>query len=242
MSQIRGSSKIQISKLVKFIPGPIRNCLNRVFLPILIRRAWFKRRVTAFDDHLNLYWDSDDSETRLQMVSIIQNLVNSFNEKTIRMVEYGSHVGVNLKLIQHACPTTDFKMTAIEPNLEACKFLKTKLPEVEVIQGGESAFLRMTNDIQFKFHLSLVNSVFYSMSGFKTKKVIRRLCEISDLIVVGDSMVNLNGSKLTFNSEPIFFSHPYRKIFNYFGFEIIETIPAVDFQPQLDGFIVARKI
>jgi hypothetical protein len=80
------------------------------------------------------------------------------------------------------------------------------------------------------------------MSGFKTKRVIRRLCEISDFIVVGDSMINLYGSKSIFNSEPVFFSHPYRKLFRNFGFEIVETISAVDPQSQLDGFIVAKKI
>ncbi len=158
------------------------------------------------------------------------------------MFEYGSRVGVNLKLVKQACPTTAFNMTALEPNLEACIFLKTKLPDVEVIQGGESEFIRKSDDVQFKFHLSLVNSVFYSMSGSKTKKVIRRLCEISDLIVVGDSMINLNGDKLTFNSDPVFFSHPYVKLFSNCGFEIIESISVVEPQPQLDGFIVAKKI
>ena len=79
------------------------------------------------------------------------------------------------------------------------------------------------------------------MSGSKTKRVIRRLSENSDFIVVGDSMINSDGNKLKFNSEPVFFSHPYRKIFNDFGFEITETISAVDPQPQLDGFIVARR-
>jgi len=79
------------------------------------------------------------------------------------------------------------------------------------------------------------------MSGSKTRRVIRRLCENSDYIVVGDSMINSNGNKLKFNSEPVFFSHPYRKLFNDFGFEITETISAVDPQPQLDGFIVARR-
>jgi hypothetical protein len=125
--------------------------------------------------------------------------------------------------------------------MENCLFLKTKLPDVEVIQGGESVFIRKSDDVRFKFHLSLVNSVFYSMSGSKTKRVIRRLCEISDFIVVGDSMINSDGNKLKFNSEPVFFSHPYRKLFNDFDFEITETISAVDPQPQLDGFIVARR-
>lgn len=242
MSHFRDRAKIKILVVIKLIPEPILSRLNRIFLPILIRRAWFKRRANDSDDHLNLYWDSGNSATRQQLVLIIQDLVQIFNEETISMFEYGSHVGVNLKLIKQACPTTAFNMTSLESNLEACIFLKTKLPDVEVIQGGESVFIRKSDDVQFKFHLSLVNSVFYSMSGSKTKRVIRRLCEISDLIVVGDSMINLNGDKLIFNSEPVFFSHPYRKLFNNFGFEITETISAVDSQPQLDGFIVARKI
>jgi len=242
MSHFRDRAKILISKLVKFIPGPTRNRLNRLILPILIRRAWFKRRVNDCDNHLNLYWDSDNSVTRQQLVSIVQNLVNSFNEKTIRIVEYGSHVGVNLKLIQQACPTTDFKMTAFEPNLEACNFMKSKLPEVEVIQGGESVFLKASGDYKSKVHLTLVNSVFYSMSGPKTKKVIQRACDISEIVVVGDSMINLDGYKSLFNVEPVFFSHPYRKFFNECGFEISGPTLAIASQPQLDGFIVAKKM
>lgn len=62
-------------------------------------------------------------------------------------------------------------MTALEPNLEACIFLKTKIPDIEVIQGRESVFIRKSDDVKFKFHLSLVNSVFYFMSGSKTKRV-----------------------------------------------------------------------
>jgi hypothetical protein len=241
MSHFRDRAKIKIFVVMKLIPKPILNRLNRIFLPVLIRRAWFKRRATDSDDHLNMYWDSGNSATRQQLVLLIQDIVASFDEEAIRMFEYGSHVGVNLKLIKEACPTTAFIMTALEPNLEACIFLKTKLPDVEVIQGGESVFLRKSDDVRFKFHLSLVNSVFYSMSGSKTRRVIRRLCENSDYIVVGDSMINSNGNKLKFNSEPVFFSHPYRKLFNDFGFEITETISAVDPQPQLDGFIVARR-
>ena len=121
---------------MKLIPKPILNRLNRIFLPVLIRRAWFKRRANDSDDHLNMYWDSGNSATRQQLVLLIQDIVASFDEEAIRMFEYGSHVGVNLKLIKEACPTTAFIMTALEPNLEACIFLKTKLPDVEVIQGG----------------------------------------------------------------------------------------------------------
>ena len=171
MSHFRDRWKIKILVVIKLIPEQILSRLNRIFLPILIRRAWFKRRANDSDDHLNLYWDSGNSATRQQLVLIIQDLVHTSNEETISMFEYGSHVGVNLKLVKQACPTTAFNMTALEPNLEACIFLKTKLPDVEVIQGGESVFIRKSDDVQFKFHLSLVDSVFYSMSGSKTKRV-----------------------------------------------------------------------
>ena len=241
MSHFRDRAKIK-NFVIKTIPKPILSQLNRFLLPILMRRAWFERKANDSDDHLNLYWDSGNSATRQQLVRIIEELVRSFNEEKISVFEYGSHVGVNLKLIQQACPATAFSMTALEPNLEACNFLKIKLPEVEVIQGGESVFLRKSGKTQFKFHISLVNSVFYSMSGSKTKRVIRRLCEISDFLVVGDSMINLDGNKLTFNSDPVFFSHPYVKLLSNCGFEIIEFISAVEPQPQLDGFIVAKKI
>ena len=124
MSHFRDRAKVKIFVLMKLIPKPILNRLNRIFLPILIRRAWFKRRVNDSDDHLNMYWDSGNSATRLQLVRIIEELVRSFNEEKISVFEYGSHVGVNLKLIQQACPATAFSMTALEPNFPKLKLFK----------------------------------------------------------------------------------------------------------------------
>jgi hypothetical protein len=70
---------------------------------------------------------------------------------------------------------------------------------------------------------------------------LARLCAISESVVLGESIVNIDGRKSCLRDNPACFDHPYRRWLDEFGFEIVTVDAAPDPRPQLNGFIVARR-
>jgi hypothetical protein len=151
-------------------------------------------------------------------------------------------VGLNLRILKESLPS-DLKNSyfAVEPNAEAVDFLRKKLPYVQVLQAEDSIFCRQHSFPPPGRYLTFINSVFYSMEQRRVKTVLARLCSISESVVLGESIVNIDGRASYLRDNPECFEHPYRHWLDEFGFEIVTVEAAPDPRPQLNGFIVARR-
>ncbi len=212
--------------------------LSEIWLSYKIRKAWMTRKSTKDDDHLLLYWD-DEGENRQKIVDILANILTDKDNQCESIMDFGCHVGTTFKLLSKKLP--NIKMYAVEPNIEACDFLVQKLPLVNVYQLDDSKFIN-EDFSEHKIDICLINSVFYSMKSYRVFSVLKKISKMCNIIVIADSMSNLNGSKTIFNSEPVYFSHPYITWLNTLGFTQIDLIPAPTPTPQLEAFLIVRTI
>lgn len=234
------------ASLKAIFPAAMFSAFRRWLAPWRLRKSWLNRRTTKKDDHLSIYWNAHDQPNRKQLISLLIKEISQLNtveEADISILEYGSHVGLNLNLIKKALNDSLIsKMYAIEPNYEAVQFLKNKMPDVITFHGEDKNFCKTLNFPPDGKYLSFVNSVFYSMTPRRVEKVLTKLCKFSSTIVIGESIENIEGEFSRLRENPECFEHPYEKLLNKNGFKIFYLSAAVDPKPQLNGFIVARKI
>ena len=189
-----------------------------------------------------MYWNTRNSANRNRLIELIRREISDISHPDqLNILEYGSHVGINLDIIDRLLPDNSITFYAVEPNLEAINFMREKLPYVKLLHADDVNFVK--NDLfpPTKVQISFVNSVFYCMNPKRVQSVLLKLSKISDVIILGEGMVNLNGNLSEFMIDPPCFSHPYRKWLGKLNFVEcwLEDVP--DPRPQLNKFIAFRK-
>lgn len=227
------------------IPSKVRRIIRLLLAPYRLRHSWLTRKTTTEDDHLSMYWNADQQPNRKQLISLLKKeaeLVLSVKGIPLSILEYGSHVGLNLRLIREALDESqEALLFAVEPNCEAVDFLKVKMPHVNVFLGEDSTFCDAVDFPPQGEYLSFINSVFYSMTPKRVERVLEKLSRFSSTIIIGESIANIDGYSARLHENPECFEHPFRKLLNQFGFEIVAQYDAVDPKPQMNGYLIARK-
>ncbi len=234
------------SVLKKVVPQRLRVQVNKWLAPYRLRKSWLHRKTSATDDHLKTYWNAEQQPNRQQLIAILLDAIRGLQKQhptaAVSVLEYGSHVGLNIRMIkENQYDFSAVKFFAVEPNAEAVAFLKEKMPDVGVLQGEDSEFLSRASFPPAGRYVCFVNSVFYCMTPRRVEQVLGKLCDISAVLVIGESLENIDGDKSRLRNDPEFFEHPYRKLLLKFGFEIQKKTAAVDPRPQLNGYIVACR-
>ncbi len=133
-----------LSILKKIVPEAIKKPLRRLFAPYLLRRSWMVRKSQEGDNQISIYWNADKQPNRLKLIDILIQEFEYLSEAakvSPNILEYGSHVGLNLKMLNEALPPDSKKSYfAVEPNAEAVNFLRQKLPYVQVLLAEDSIF------------------------------------------------------------------------------------------------------
>lgn len=232
--------------LTKIAPERFRVLAKRLLAPYRLRQSWMHRKTSATDDHLTMYWNAEHQPNRQQLIGILSDAIRGLQmqhpTEIISVLEYGSHVGLNIRMVKEN--REDFstvKFFAVEPNVEAVAFLKEKMPDVGVLQGEDSEFLSRESFPPAGRYVSFVNSVFYCMTPRRVEQVLKKMCDISAVLVIGESLENIDGEKSRLRNDPECFEHPYRQLLLKSGFEIDKEMVAVDPRPQLNGYIVACR-
>jgi hypothetical protein len=235
---------IQVMRKIlrSYVPQWVKNYRLQIWHKSALRRSWLNRSTTPADDHLSVYWNSSEQPNRQRLIEVLVQCLPPNSVKPARSVlEYGSHVGINLKLLHDRLQDDDLKYFAIEPNREAFEFLKTKLDFVEALNVEDKGFVDASNFPGMPVDLSFINSVFYCVAPNRAKAVLRKLVNCSQLVVIGDAMDNLEGNRSIFSVDPPCYQHPYRKWLRKFGFDRCDVIPVPDPRPQLNGFVIATR-
>ncbi len=215
------------------------------------RKFWMQRIVSENDNHLQLYWDDEKSPNRKKLVELIVEAVKQLDpNQQISILEYGSHVGLNIRLIKEQIPTgLNVKFFAVEPNKEAFNFMQKHLPFVKGLNGEDEVFNRAKDFPGQKIQISIVMVVFYSMEGKRVVKVLKKLAEISQYIIICDCLAYFNKKKARFieifdkaNNKQGLFAHPFNKILGNLGFNEIKIYKVPILHPASTGFLVAKKL
>lgn len=119
--------------------------------------------------------------------------------------------------------------------------MKEKLPHVRHLHSDDKNFLKNNTFPTSRIHISFINSVFYCMSSKRVKSVLLKLSRISEVIVLGEGMANLEDEYSKFIINPPCFQHPYKKWLNDLNFIESWSEEAPDPRPQCNKFIVFRK-
>ena len=233
--------KISKKFFTAFIPDALKKKVYPFLLKDKIRSSWINRRVDENIDHLSLYWNDDEAPNRLLLVSLIKSLTKRLNKNTLHILEYGSHCGINIKLLRKEINSVNCIFYAIEPNVEACNFLNKNLPEVVVLNGDDRRFIE-TEFPKRKVDISFVNSVFFSMEPSRAKPVFMRLLEISDILCIGDGLDNLHGKNSEFYLKANCYHHPYGSWLKNTGFKYDLKAITHHASPQLNGFLLLTKL
>ncbi len=233
-----------MNKMKKFLKNLIPYFILSCYLVYKLRNGWFNRKKTDQDNHLEIYWNSRNSPNRQRLIELLSHEIFQFiqpHQNHIEILEYGSHVGINLDIIKSAHPNNSITFYAVEPNLEAINFMKDKLPFIQCLHADDLAFMKNKSFPKNNVQISFVNSVFYCMSPKRVKSVLVKLSKVSEVIILGEGMANLDGDDSQFMIDPPCFHHPYRKWLNELNFFEIWQEEAPDPRPQLNKFIAFRR-
>lgn len=198
-----------------------------------LRNYWINR---SGADILESYWNDHESPNRLLANDLINDLVSDGGA----LLDYGSHVGTLFRTISKTIASKNLRCFAIEPNTEAFDFLREKLPAVNVMNGDDEVFVR-TDFPHVQVSVSIANAVFCTMSAARARSVVKKLCLISDTLIIGDSIVNVDGKVSRMIPEPLHYQHPFMGWLSEFGFRSIKVIPTPEQSMALQAYIVAKK-
>jgi hypothetical protein len=120
-----------------FVPKLVLQARDRFMARARLPSSWIGRRSTPEDQHLTVYWHSDTQPRRQRVIEILAQHLQDGDA----VLEYGSHVGVNLRLLIERFPSS--RLYAVEPNLEAFDFMREKLPFVQALNAEEGGFLKI---------------------------------------------------------------------------------------------------
>lgn len=241
----------------KILPKSIRTAIIK-FLTLMspykvhafiMRNAWLNRAITNENNHIDTYWESSGSSQRKKLISLIIDELSGCGDKNASVLEYGSHVGVNIKLIKEKIgDEKNVTFFAVEPNDEAYTSMQEKLPFVIGLNGEDEEFLKTELFPGCDINLSFVNAVFYSMDGVRVQGVCSKLASLSDVIIIGDEIFNYAGEKTIIHSGEDYlgnkyttFAHPFKKILNDLGFSNISVIAEHEPKLAITGYIIAKK-
>lgn len=199
----------------------------------LSRSAWIGRTTTESDQHLTLYWNSDRKPNRLQLIDILSRHVDG------SVLEYGSHVGVNFKVLRDRFPDATFY--AVEPNKEAFGFMREKLPFVQGLNAEDEGFIATTSFPPHPVSVSFTSGVFNCMAPSRAKSVLEKLSRISNTIVLGEGIDHADGWRSRWIKGTNCYHHPYSRWLRARGFSNIEAISALDPGPNYSGVIIAKR-
>jgi SAM-dependent methyltransferase len=211
---------------------------SRLIAPTIQRRMWTQRVVTTDDDHIALYWNSTDFPRRRELIQLLATELAG-RPMPLRILEFGSHVGVNLKLLAELPGLGEADYFAVEPNFEAVAFLKSKLPDVRTLRGDHRDFLRARDFPGVPLTLAFANAVLYSMAPRAAHRVVRKMLTTSAIVVIGDKLDNSRGSKSKFREDHNSFMHPYETWMNASGVTDIRRVDVELADYALSGFLVA---
>jgi trans-aconitate methyltransferase len=196
------------------------------------RRGWLTRQ-DKVDGHVAVYWSSLEHPNRRQLIDTIARYVG---EPPFDILEFGCHAGMNFRLLADRFPALRYH--GVEPNHDAARFLREKLPFVRLLEAEDREFV----DGRFveHAHISFVNVVLYAIQGKRARRIVDKLCKISDVLIIGEQLAN-RGDRTTFQQGPEMYVHPYASWIRAAGFHEIEVVPAPEPSAQLSGFLVARR-
>ncbi len=217
------------------------------------RTFWTERRTSATDKHLSIYWDSETNLNRLELIKSTCDLLQEGRaDEGYSILEFGSHVGINLKMISEAMLKKNIQVDlyAVEPNEEAFRFMTSKLRLAKGLNGDDLDFVKDASFPGKRISVGLVNAVLYSLSYSSACRVLEKMSKVCDALVIGDEMVNFDGTGPVFfcaqdyeSKEYSSLAHPFRKMLLKLGFKS-ENLTRCDVpQPKkaITGIIVAKR-
>lgn len=181
------------------------------------RKYWeTRRKETEHENHLDIYWNSTSSPNRIWIINEIEEILKR-NDKKVSFFEFGSHCGVNLRMLSEKLSHRPIEYFAFDVNEEALEFLKTKLPFVNVIKETTEKYFTQLSD---KFDFTLSCGVFYLLPEQKAKLIFKQLARRSRVLIMAESKASTK-SVSTFNRTTMEFNHPFDAWAKEFGLNLV---------------------
>lgn len=217
------------------------------------RLKWFYRKEKDQSACL-VYWNDMQNPHRIELIERIAAEANLFVNKTLKpmkIFEYGSYCGINLRMLQDKCKSSNIQILALEPNKEAYHFMVSRLNLLFSINGAEKELLKNLPVLKsYGIELTFVNAVFYSMSYNQVCNVINTISNFSNKIIISEIIENIDGEKTivepykTRDGDMVYTAmHPYRLILKKAGFSIenVYNFPEELKTNAVTGIITAIK-
>lgn len=157
------------------------------------------------------------------------------------MLDFGSHVGTNFRMLGELVPDDHIRYWAVEPNAEAIEFLNQKLPQVETLVASHRGYLAAKDFPPAPVTLSIASGVLSLLAPGDARRVVGKMMATSSVVVLGDNIDNPLGPKSDFLAATSTFVHPFEMWLREGGFTDITVTPGVDPHYAVTGYIVARK-
>jgi len=218
----------------------VRKYFEKRAYAVVGRRNWLERPNTPEDNHVEVYWKTADHPNRIVLTDTLCKLLSGSKRRPLSVLEFGSHVGVNLHNLRRAF-TGELAIFAVEPNRPAADSLREKLPGVRLLVAEDEVFTERDDFPEVAISVSFVNAVFYCMDEMRTKNVLRKLARISEVIVIGDEFDNIDGRTSLRDPEQFSYQHPFATWLREFGFSEIRHLEVPEPKYAIRGLLVASR-
>jgi hypothetical protein len=240
--------------LKRVIPAPLLHVLEK-FITLLCpekMRQWhesldFKIRLNVFsprpESHLQKYWNDTVNPNRLFLTLLLHKekaLFSSSLQHPVKIFEYGSYCGINLKMLDERLDRSSVQLYALEPNPQAAQFLKRNMPFVNMSNSDDEGFIE--SSFPGPVDISFTHMVFFQINERRSYSIFKKLSEISRTIIIGENMSNQAGKSSIWDRKQDLYLHPYFTWLKQLGFTIINQTPAPRPYRSISAFCVARRL
>ena len=164
----------------------------------------------------------DDANKRF-----LSDLIAAIGPETI--LELGSHAGALGSMI--CAKAKVLKYIGVEPDAEAIKLCNEQYPQIQVIKGNHTALPDENVD------LMLLSCVLLLLDPEDIEIVLKWAASHARLLIIMDETTNLWGDFPI--TRRYYVLHPYQKLFDKYGFELVQRIYPPEPNLGITGILIA---
>jgi hypothetical protein len=195
-----------------------------------------QREIIKFEDSRAVKTFTDrwlDDPNKKALAGVVSRLL----DKNKTCVELGCHSGALLSMIRGLCSA---KFIGIDPDRKALKHGKAKFEGIEFRHGDDSDLVEDRIYLPDKFDVLLLSDICLLLKPELLNRIFAFAKDRCRHIVIMDDVVNMFGDFSVFRR--VYFLHPYKKMLEENGFEIIDKV----FLPKPNwansGILTAKRI
>lgn len=225
------SSAMKFGVPLSFLKSKLRGALSRAFKHStvvqsgLFRSSWKSRNSLASFEG---YFNDEGAPHRAMILKLVTDLAPS------TVYEFGCYSGPTLRLLARHLATCRFYGTDI--NQYAIAYASEHLPSMTFARADDASLDFLARWLPPMVDVSIVSSVFYSMSTDQVARTLRFLIARSRFVLLGCNLSNYEGQGTKVVDAAM--QHPYQRMFRELRVRVVSRSTSPKQDVSLTEFVI----